>query len=116
MPAQPLDTTNVKALVSAAAAAPSLHNAQPWLFRHHREAGTVELRADLTRAMPHTDPDNRALHLGCGAALFNLRVAAAEGGLHADTVLFPVPADRELLALVRLTGTERPDGDLARLF
>jgi len=116
MQAQPLDTMHVKALVSAATAAPSLHNAQPWLFRHHREAATLELRADLTRAMPRTDPDNRALHLGCGAALFNLRVAAADSGLHADAVLLPDPADRELLAAVRLTGTDRPDADLARLF
>jgi nitroreductase len=115
MPAQPLDTMNVKALVSAATAAPSLHNAQPWTFRHHHEVGTLELRADLTRAMPHTDPDNRALHLGCGAALLNLRVAAADSGLHTDMVLFPDPADRELLAAIRLTGTDRPDADLARL-
>ncbi|MGY6022631.1 Acg family FMN-binding oxidoreductase [Streptomyces spinosirectus] len=116
MQAQPLDTMHVKALVSAATAAPSLHNAQPWLFRYHHEAATLELRADLTRAMPRTDPDNRALHLGCGAALFNLRVAAAHSGLHTDTVLYPDPADRELLAAVRLTGTDRPDGGLARLF
>lgn len=116
MPAQPLDTMNVKALVTAATAAPSLHNAQPWRFRHHHDSGTLELRADLERAMPHTDPGNRGLHLGCGAALLNLRVAAARSGLHTDTVLFPDPSDRELLAAVRLVGTGRPDGDLARLF
>ncbi|MFR0354608.1 Acg family FMN-binding oxidoreductase [Streptomyces sediminimaris] len=116
MPAQPLDTRNVKALVAAATAAPSMHNAQPWRFRHEPAGGTLELRADLGRAMPHTDPDNRALHLGCGAALLNLRVAAAHSGLRTDLVLFPGPADRELLAAVRLSGTDRPDGDLARLF
>lgn len=116
MPAQPLDTRNVEAVVAAATAAPSMHNAQPWRFRHQRGSDTLELRADLERAMPHTDPDNRALHLGCGAALLNLRVAAAHSGLHADMVLLPGPADRELLATVRLSGTDRPDGDLARLF
>lgn len=116
MAAQPFDTMKGRALVTAATAAPSLHNAQPWRFRHRRGSDILELCADLERAMPLTDPDNRALHLGCGAALFNLRVAAADGGLHTDTVLLPDPTDRELLAAVRLTGTARPDGDLARLF
>ncbi|MEU6144544.1 nitroreductase family protein [Streptomyces sp. NPDC047081] len=116
MSAQPLDTTNVRDLVSAATAAPSLHNAQPWRFCLQRASGTLELRADLGRAMPHTDPDNRALHLGCGAALFNLRVAAAHSALHTDTVLLPDPADRDLLAVVHLTGADRPDEDLAALF
>ncbi|MGI5452091.1 Acg family FMN-binding oxidoreductase [Streptomyces sp. CA-249302] len=116
MPALPLSTTHITALVAAATAAPSMHNAQPWRFRHHRASGTLELRADLGRALPHTDPGNRALHLGCGAALLNLRVAAADSGLHTDVLLLPEPADKDLLAVVRLTGTDRPDGDLARLF
>jgi hypothetical protein len=116
MPAQPLDTMNVTALVTAATAAPSLHNAQPWRFRHHSADRTLELRADLERAIPHTDPDNRALHLGCGAALLNLRVAAAHSGLYAGVRLLPEPADRELLALVRLTDSDPSDSELARLF
>ncbi|WP_030927030.1 Acg family FMN-binding oxidoreductase [Streptomyces sp. NRRL S-646] len=116
MPAQPLDTMNVTALVAAATAAPSLHNAQPWRFRHHRADAILEVRADFERAMPHTDPDNRALHLGCGAALFNLRIAAAEHGLHTDTRLLPDPADGELLAVVQLDDSHRPDRDLATLF
>jgi hypothetical protein len=87
MPAQPLDTTTATALVTAATAAPSLHNAQPWRFRFRSADGVLELWADLDRAMPHTDPDNRALYLGCGAALCNLRVAAA----HLASSLVPSP-------------------------
>ncbi|GAA2473612.1 nitroreductase [Streptomyces longisporus] len=102
--------------MAAATAAPSLHNAQPWRFRHHTRVGTVELRADFERAMPHTDPNNRGLHIGCGAALFNLRVAAADSGLHVDVHLLPDPADRELLAVVHLNDSDRPDRDLATLF
>ncbi|NUP43671.1 MAG: nitroreductase [Streptomyces sp.] len=116
MPTQPLDTRNITSLVAAATAAPSLHNAQPWRFRHHTKVGTVELRADFERAMPHTDPGNRGLHIGCGAALFNLRVAAADSGLHVDVHLLPDPADRELLAVVHLNDNDRPDRDLAMLF
>ncbi|KUO17819.1 Acg family FMN-binding oxidoreductase [Streptomyces dysideae] len=116
MPAQPLDTTTATALVTAATAAPTLHNAQPWRFRFRSADRVLELRADLDRAMPHTDPDNRALHLGCGAALCNLRVAAAHLGRSAEVRLLPDPADSHLLATVHIVDTDRPDGDLALLF
>ncbi|WP_327714313.1 nitroreductase family protein [Streptomyces sp. NBC_00490] len=116
MPTRPDDRTYATALVTAATAAPSLHNAQPWRFRYLRADHALELRADLGRAMPRTDPDHRALHLGCGAALFNLRVAAAHAGERAETSLLPDPADPLLLATVRLAGTDRPDRDLALLF
>ncbi|MFI0508604.1 Acg family FMN-binding oxidoreductase [Streptomyces sp. WSLK1-5] len=116
MKARPLDERTVTALVTAATAAPSLHNAQPWHFHWRPADHTLELSADLSRAMPHTDPDHRALHLGCGAALFNLRVAAAHQGLHTDTLLLPDPADPRLLAAVRIGGTGPPDRDTAALF
>ncbi|WP_282703520.1 nitroreductase family protein [Streptomyces sp. CC219B] len=116
MPAQPLDSSTVVDLVTAATAAPSLHNAQPWRFRHRSGSDTLALRADLGRAMPRTDPDNRGLHIGCGAALLNLRVAAAHHGLHAEAALLPDPADPGLLAVVRLTGAARADTEPARLF
>ncbi|MFJ9898285.1 Acg family FMN-binding oxidoreductase [Streptomyces sp. NPDC091280] len=116
MAARPLDTRTVTALVTAATAAPSLHNAQPWRFRCLTRTRTLELRADLDRAMPRTDPDNRGLHVGCGAALFNLRVAVAAAGRHADVQLLPVPADRLLLATVRIIDTDRPDRELARCY
>ncbi|MFD0427290.1 hypothetical protein ACFQ60_01445 [Streptomyces zhihengii] len=73
-------TAVVTSWVRDAAAAPSMHNAQPWLFRYESEGGLLTLRMDPTRTMPITDPSTRGLHLGCGAALFNLRVAAAHAG------------------------------------
>ncbi|MCC5033861.1 nitroreductase family protein [Streptomyces sp. WAC 00631] len=106
MPGRPLDTTLVTDLVREATAAPSMHNAQPWRFRHRPGSRTVELRGDPERAMPHADPDHRALHLGCGAALFNLRVAAAGEGLRPGVRLLPDPSDPGLLASVHLTGTD----------
>ncbi|MFE1285785.1 Acg family FMN-binding oxidoreductase [Streptomyces sp. NPDC058751] len=115
MNAEPLDVNTIKALVADATAAPSLHNAQPWAFRCLRDTGVVRLYADLERALPHTDPDNRGLLLGCGAALFNLRVAAAAAGLASDVRLLPDPASAEFLAEVRLSGAEPADGALARL-
>ncbi|MCH0565794.1 nitroreductase family protein [Streptomyces sp. MUM 2J] len=116
MPAPALDREAVTSLVRAATAAPSLHNAQPWRFRWHSGTGALDLRADPERTMPRLDPGHRALHLGCGAALFNLRVAAADAGRPTDVRLLPDPADPWLLATVGLSGTGRPDDELARLY
>ncbi|MHB9864175.1 Acg family FMN-binding oxidoreductase [Streptomyces sp. YIM S03343] len=116
MEAQPLDMTTVTDLVTAATAAPSLHNAQPWRFHYRTATGTFEVRPDLSRAMPRTDPDHRGLHLGCGAAVCNLRVAAAHAGLHTDTRILPTPTDPLLLVSVTVTETEQPDPQLARLY
>ncbi|WP_406112780.1 Acg family FMN-binding oxidoreductase [Streptomyces sp. NBC_01014] len=103
-------------LVLDATAAPSMHNAQPWRFQYTRSNGTFSLFADLTRAMPHSDPTARGLHIGCGAALFNLRVAASHIGLRPVTRLLPDPAVPELLATVRLDEpADRTDG-LALLY
>ncbi|MFC8431879.1 Acg family FMN-binding oxidoreductase [Streptomyces sp. NPDC057253] len=116
MQTPPLDERAVTALVTAATAAPSLHNAQPWHFRWHSTGRILELRADLGRAMPRTDPDHRALHLGCGAALFNLRVAAAHRGLDTHSRLLPDPSDPYLLAAVRIGETGPLDREASALF
>ncbi|MFE7109127.1 Acg family FMN-binding oxidoreductase [Streptomyces sp. NPDC057575] len=102
MSAQTLTDTVVTDLVADATAAPSMHNAQPWLFRYSRGDRTLALRADFERALPAADPSARALHVGCGAALLNLRVSAAHHGLAAATTLLPAPSDPAFLAAVRL--------------
>ncbi|MGW6519620.1 MULTISPECIES: Acg family FMN-binding oxidoreductase [unclassified Streptomyces] len=112
-----LDEKTVAKLVAEATAAPSMHNAQPWRFRFVTGERLMLVYADLERAMPRSDPGNRALHIGCGAALFNLRVAAAHADLVTETALSPDPQDRLLLAAVRLldpVGRLRDD-DLVRL-
>ena len=67
----------VQELVRAAVAAPSMHNAQPWRFRVRPGMRVIELHADPARMLPYADPRGRGMHIGCGAALFNLRLAAA---------------------------------------
>ncbi|MGW2033883.1 Acg family FMN-binding oxidoreductase [Streptomyces sp. NPDC001811] len=115
MTAQPPDVETVTALVADATAAPSLHNAQPWAFRYLRDTGVLRLNADPARALPRTDPGHRGLHMGCGAALLNLRVSAAAAGLAPLVRLLPESAYPELLAEVHLCGGGPPDGALARL-
>ncbi|MGW1405598.1 Acg family FMN-binding oxidoreductase [Streptomyces sp. NPDC002403] len=108
MPVRPLDGTTLEELVADATAAPSMHNAQPWRFRYRPAGRTLTLRAEFEREMPEADPSTRALHLGCGAALLNLRVSAAYRGLDAVTALIPVPVDPGVVATVRL---EERSGD-----
>ncbi|MFI9629514.1 Acg family FMN-binding oxidoreductase [Streptomyces sp. NPDC052042] len=97
-----LDDATLTGLVADATAAPSMHNAQPWQFRYTRAGHTLTLLADLDRALPEEDPATRALHVGCGAALLNLRVSAAHRGLDTVTALLPEPSAPAVLASVRL--------------
>ncbi|MGW5666147.1 Acg family FMN-binding oxidoreductase [Streptomyces sp. NPDC003758] len=115
MTAPPLDVSVIAAFVEDATAAPSQHNAQPWKYRFLSDSGILQLYADPERTLPKTDPDSRGMHLGCGAALFNLRVAAVAAGREPATRLLPDPSVSQLLAEVDLTRDARPDDDLALL-
>ncbi|MFG2615102.1 Acg family FMN-binding oxidoreductase [Streptomyces anulatus] len=95
-------TEAVPALVAAAVAAPSMHNAQPWRFVHRTDTGVLSLYGDPDRALPVGDPEHRGMHLGCGGALFNLRVAAAQQGWDVVTEMFPDRRDPWRLADVTL--------------
>lgn len=107
----------VEDLVRDACMAPSMHNAQPWRFRYSRGDDSITLRADPDRAMPHADAELRALHLGCGAALFNLRVAAQHAGFRPGVRLLPDPDDWQTLASVSLTGSDEAlDPGLPQLY
>ncbi len=97
----------IEDLVRAAAAAPSKHNTQPWRFRVAEGGRLIELRADPDRQLSYGDPDGRAVHIACGAALFNLRLAAGVAGWHAVTRLLPDPGQPLLLAAVRFAGRYR---------
>jgi nitroreductase len=85
-------------LLNYAVLAPSNHNAQPWLFRIVSDG--IELYADRTRALPVVDPEDRELVMGCGAALFNLRVAFRHFGYETIVRSFPDANKPDLLARV----------------
>jgi hypothetical protein len=96
-----LDAPTLEKLISAAAAAPSIHNTQPWRYRLDPDTATIEVRAAPERSLPHTDPAGRELHVSVGAAVFNLRVAVAHFGWEPVVRVLPRPADPTLLAAVR---------------
>ena len=108
-PPRPAGGRLVDDLLRAAAAAPSMHNIQPWLFRTRDAGWTIELHADPERmaALPAGDPRGRAAHIACGAALLNLRVAAAVAGLEPGIRLLPDPGQPLLLAEIRMAGRHR---------
>lgn len=103
------DAMPLRELVAAAILAPSSHNTQPWRFR--LAAHRIDLWADRTRALPVNDPDDRELLISCGAALFNLRVAAARHGLAAGVALLPDAALPDLLARVQLAPAAHPGAE-----
>lgn len=98
-------------LLGAATAAPSMHNTQPWRFRLRPAAATIELYADPQRMLPVGDPNGRAVHIACGAALFNLCLAAAVAGREPVVQLLPDPGQPLLLAAIRLAGPHRVTPD-----
>ncbi|WP_433519333.1 Acg family FMN-binding oxidoreductase [Nonomuraea sp. CA-143628] len=84
-------------LLVAAGEAPSVHNTQPWRFRVH-DNDQMDLLADWDRWLPVSDPRGRSLHVSCGGALFNLRVAVRVAGRVAAVRMLPNP---EVLATIR---------------
>ncbi|WP_457535030.1 Acg family FMN-binding oxidoreductase [Streptomyces filamentosus] len=114
-PTAPLPRPLVTSLVEEAVLAPSMHNAQPWRFVHREASGVLELRGDPARGMPRQDPVHRALHIGCGGALFGLRVAAEHRGLRPEVRLLPAPDDPWHLADVRFEDPSEAAGDLGVL-
>ncbi|WP_405820576.1 hypothetical protein OG241_33235 [Streptomyces sp. NBC_01390] len=75
-----LDATNLETLVSAAVAAPSIHNTQQWRFRLDPDTLTLEIRAATHRGPRHmTDLPGRRrlLATGAGAALGALAATAS---------------------------------------
>jgi nitroreductase len=101
-------------LLNYAVLAPSGHNTQPWLFKVSH--GVVELHADRTRCLPVVDPEDRALVISCGAALFFLRVAIRHFGQADEVRTFPNPDDPDLLAEVRLGAPYEATAEEHQLF
>ena len=93
---QPAD---IHALVQASTSAPSIHNSQPWRFEWDGQA--LSLIADTSRTMAIVDPQGRELVISCGAALFNLRMAARKLGMGVSVDAVPASGDPRLLATVR---------------
>lgn len=101
-------------IVEQACRAPSIHNSQPWRFGY--ADGVFRLWADTSRGLTATDPDGRELVLSCGAALYNLRLAARKLGFDPATQTLPDPAEPRLLAEVTMTEGKPADVEERRRY
>lgn len=99
----------IEELLRAASAAPSMHNTQPWRFQVGDGGRVLELHADPARQLLYSDPSGRAMHIACGAALFNLRLAVAMAGRRPIVLILPDPGRPLLLATVRLGAPHEAD-------
>ncbi|MBZ4321601.1 Acg family FMN-binding oxidoreductase [Streptomyces huiliensis] len=109
MDAAELGTTDLETLLTAAEAAPSIHNSRPWEIRPVPGTSRLEVRLAADRWLPVADPAGRARMLSVGAAVFNLRVAAGHLGRRPRVRALPDGGDPDLAAVVDLTGLP-PDG------
>jgi nitroreductase len=103
-------------LLTVAMLAPSPRGRQPWRYQVHLGSQTIDLYADVERARRYGDPSGRAVHIACGAALLNLRLAAAVAGRQAVARLLPESARPRLLATFRLSGPHRVRPDQEELY
>jgi len=94
------DPETVRAVLSLATRAPSVHNSQPWHWSI--SAHTLHLHADPSRHLPRTDPDRRDMLVSCGATLHHATVALAAMGWQAKIHRFPNPDDRDHLASIEV--------------
>ena len=91
------DTEDLYRAAAAAIRAPSLHNSQPWRFQ--LVDGGIEVLADAERQMAVADRGSWAVHVACGAATFNTRLALAAAGVPARVVLRPDPGSEVMARL-----------------
>ncbi len=101
-------------LLRYAVLAPSSHNTQPWIFRIVEDG--IQVSADYSRRLLLTDPDDRELLMSVGAAITNLRVAAAWFGFETTVMYEQRPEESLPVAFVAIRETSRTSEDLRRLF
>ncbi|MCX2931305.1 NAD(P)H nitroreductase [Mycobacterium sp. CVI_P3] len=94
------DPDTVRAVLTLATQAPSVHNSQPWHWRVGPHS--MQLYADPSRHLPNTDPDRRDMLISCGAALHHCTVALAALGWQARIRRFPNPAEPDHLASLQV--------------
>jgi hypothetical protein len=101
-------------LLRYAVLAPSSHNTQPWIFRIVEDG--IQVSADYSRRLLLTDPDDRELLMSVGAAITNLRVAAAQFGFETTVMYEQRPEESLPVAFVAIRETSLTSEDLRRLF
>jgi hypothetical protein len=101
-------------MLAAAGQAPSMHNTQPWRFEIN--GPVIDVLLDAEGTLPATDPANRFIRIGLGAAAFNLRVAAAMLGHETTIAIDPDPATPDVVVRIFLADRNVPVAGLSSLY
>jgi nitroreductase len=102
------DSETIRAVLTLATRAPSVHNSQPWRWRVGPDR--LHLYADPSRHLPSTDPNRRAMVVSCGTTLHHCTVALAAMGWHTRVARLPDPSDPDHLAAIEMF--RQPPGEL----
>ena len=92
------DFETIRAALTLATRAPSVHNWQPWRWLVGPDR--LHLYADPSRHLPSTDPNRRGMLVSCGTTLHHCTVALAAMGWHTRVARLPDPADIDHLAAI----------------
>ncbi|HZO69122.1 MAG TPA: hypothetical protein VFB74_29380 [Kribbellaceae bacterium] len=109
-----LTLEQIEILLGAATAAPSMHNTQPWRFEVNGHV--IDVFLDGARVLPAEDASGRAMRIAAGAAVLNVRVAAAHLGYDSWFGLAPCPEEPDLMARIVLEPSEAVDPALRALY
>lgn len=105
------DSATIRAALSLATRAPSVHNSQPWVWRVGDRS--IHLYADRSRRLPQTDPDGRDLLISCGASLHHATAAFAALGWQCKVSRLPNVAEPDHLAAIEFRKSEPQEKDIA---
>lgn len=105
------DTETIRAALTLATQAPSVHNTQPWWWRVGEKSLHLYSNTDLQ--LHSTDPDGRDLMISCGISLNHCVVAFAALGWLAKVHRFPNAAGNNHLAAIELVRHTAADVDIA---
>ncbi|MER7246885.1 hypothetical protein [Kribbella sp. NPDC000426] len=106
-----LTSTTLGVLLHAADTAPGLHVPRPW--RIEANGHLIDVYLDES---PQPDPVARLQRIATGAAVFNIRCAAASLRYDSWTSLYPYPSDPGLAARILVEPTGLPDQELQQLY
>jgi len=105
------DAETLRAVLTLANRAPSVHNTQPWRWRVR--TASLDLYAEPDMHLRNTDPDGRDLIISCGAALHHCVVALAALGWQAKVHRLPDPDDQHHLATIEVRPLVPDQTDIA---
>lgn len=94
-------------IIATAIRAASSHNTQPWLVKSGSD-DTIELYADMSKALPVVDGDNKQLLISQGTFIESFKSGAAQYG-YAVNIEYNVPDLSQampLIATIKLTATD----------